>query len=82
MAPPPAPVLRFNEPLQVTSLRMPDTAGALIALRREGGAQGASVARADPEALLPPGDCRVAWRAISADGDPIRGVLRFSVGVP
>jgi methionine-rich copper-binding protein CopC len=82
MAPPPTLVLRFNEPVRVTSLRLVDTTGALIALRREGDAQAASVARASPEAPLPPGDYRVEWRAISADGHPIRGILRFSVGVP
>lgn len=82
VAPPPALLLRFDEPVQVTSLRLLDTAGAAVAMRREGGGQASMVARASPGAPLPPGEYRLEWRAISADGHPIRGVLRFSVSAP
>jgi methionine-rich copper-binding protein CopC len=81
-APPTALVLRFNEPVQVTTLRLLDANGAPVALRRGTEPRPAPLARAEPAAPLPPGAWRLEWRAISADGHPIRGVLRFTVLPP
>lgn len=81
-APPAEFVLRFNEPVQVTSLRLLDAAGQAQPLHRAGDATPAREARATPAAPLPPGALRLEWRAISADGHPIRGTLRFTLEVP
>ncbi|WP_027285586.1 copper resistance CopC family protein [Rubritepida flocculans] len=78
-APPEEILLRFNERVQVTALRLRDASGRTIALRRQAGAEPAQEARATPEAPLPPGDFVLEWRAISADGHPIRGAIRFTV---
>lgn len=81
--PPAELVLRFNESVQVTSLRLHDAQGRALPLRREGSAaQPAREARAAPLAPLPPGEFRVEWRAISADGHAIGGALRFRVEGP
>ncbi|HYF08390.1 MAG TPA: copper resistance CopC family protein [Acetobacteraceae bacterium] len=72
-------VLRFNERVQVTTLRLLDSAGRALPLRRVGGADPAPEARAAPSVPLGAGAYRVEWRAISADGHPIGGALRFSV---
>lgn len=80
--PPAAIVLRFNEPVQVTALRLQDGAGAPVGLRRAARRDPAPSERAEPTAALPPGSYRLEWRAISADGHPIRGVLRFTVLPP
>ena len=75
-------VLRFNEPVQVTALRLIDAAGQALPLQRAGDATPAREARATPAAALPPGALRLEWRAISADGHPIRGTLRFTLEGP
>lgn len=72
-------VLRFNEEVQVTTLRLRDGAGRELPLLRAGGVQAAREARATPGAPLAPGAFVLEWRAISADGHPIRGTVRFSV---
>jgi methionine-rich copper-binding protein CopC len=80
LAEPPAEILlRFNERVQVTALRLRDQAGRDVALRRAGGMEPAREARATPQAPLPPGAFALEWRAISADGHPIRGAIRFTV---
>lgn len=81
LARPPAEiVLRFNESVQVTAFRLHDAEGRALPLRRDGSpAQAAREARAVPPPDLPPGEFRVEWRAISADGHPIGGTLRFRV---
>jgi methionine-rich copper-binding protein CopC len=74
-------VLRFNEAVHVTALRLHDAEGRALPLRRDATpAQAAREARALPPPDLPPGEFRVEWRAISADGHPIGGTLRFRVG--
>ncbi len=72
-------LLRFNEPVQVTSFRLVDGAGRSLPLRRPGGADPAPEARAVPAAPLGTGTYRIEWRAISADGHPIGGMIRFRV---
>ena len=83
LAAPPAEVtLRFNEAVQVTYLRLLDAAGRPFAVRRTSDAAPRREERATPESPLPPGPWRLEWRAISADGHPIRGTLRFTVETP
>lgn len=83
LATPPAEfVLRFNEAVQVTSLRLLDAAGQALPLRRAGDATPRREERAAPEGPLPPGALRLEWRAISADGHPIRGTIRFTLEAP
>lgn len=72
-------ILHFDEAARVTAIRLFDAAGARIELP------------GDPE-ITSPGEATVAlprlstgvfeieWRAISLDGHPIRGRIRFSVG--
>jgi len=77
----PAPAelrLRFNEAAQVTLWRLRDAAGAELPLARTRDAT-ARVEHIARPAALPPGDYQVEWRAISADGHPIRGQHRFTV---
>lgn len=70
--------LRFNEAAQVTLWRLRDAAGAELPLvrPRDAAARLEHVARPPP---LAAGEYQVEWRAISADGHPIRGSLRFTV---
>lgn len=79
-APPGAIMLRFNEPAQLTALRLFAADGAEwpVELRRIT----APEHRAAPARPLPPGAWRLVWRAISADGHEIGGTIRFRVGAP
>ena len=80
LAEPPERVeLVFNESVQVTALRL---------RRAEGGAEiplpdrrVIREAREDSARLPPlgPGDYRIEWRAISADGHPVGGTIHFRV---
>lgn len=80
LAHPPAEiVLRFNERVQVTALRLLGADGRALPLRRPGGSEPAQEARATPATPLPPGAFALEWRAISADGHPIRGTIRFTI---
>lgn len=81
-APPAELTLRFNEPVQVTFLRLLDAAGQPIALRRDPDPSPRREERAIPATGIPQGALRLEWRAISADGHPIRGTLRFTLGTP
>lgn len=75
-------ILRFNEPVQVTFLRLLGPTEQPIALRRANDPAPRREERAAPAAPLPPGALRLEWRAISADGHPIRGTLRFTLEAP
>jgi methionine-rich copper-binding protein CopC len=79
-APPPAVVLAFMEPVQVTSLRLLDEAGRERPLRREGERTAATrEARAAVQGALPPGAYRIEWRGASADGHVGGGAVRFRI---
>lgn len=78
-APPAEFLLRFNEPVQVTALRLLDAGGQALPLQRPSEATPRREERATPAAPMPPGAYRLEWRAISADGHPIRGTLRFTL---
>lgn len=73
-------LLRFNEPVQVTSLRLVDPAGGAVQLRPETGGPPDRVTAALPE--LGSGTHVLSWRLASADGHPLGGSLVFSVGAP
>jgi methionine-rich copper-binding protein CopC len=75
--------LEFNERVQLTALRLrraPD--GAEIAL--PGPRRAIREAREESVALPPlgPGEYRIEWRAISADGHPVGGTIGFRVAPP
>lgn len=80
-APPAELVLRFNERVQLTALTLRDAAGreTRVALPRD------TTPRAEERLAAPtlaPGPWRLEWRAISADGHPVRGTVRFTVEAP
>ena len=79
-SPPPAILLTFMAPVQVTVLRLVNEAGREQPLRREG-ARSAAVTevRAAVQGALPPGNYRVEWRGASPDGHAGGGTLRFRV---
>lgn len=75
-------VLRFNEAVQVTAVTLHDAAGreTRVALPRDTTPRAVERLAAPP---LAPGAWRLEWRAISADGHPVRGSVRFTVsGAP
>ena len=71
--------MRFNEKVQVTAVRLFDSAGKEVPIVRDRALRQDSAYQASPPAL-PPGGYRVEWRAISADGHPVGGTIRFEVG--
>ena len=73
-------LLRFNEPVQVTSLRLVNPAGGTVQLRPETGGPPDRVTATLPE--LGSGTHVLSWRLASADGHPLGGSLVFSVGAP
>jgi copper resistance protein C len=78
-ASPPEAVLQFNENARVTAIRLVSGDARRIEL------PGDVVMNADGEARvrlpdLAPGAYEIEWRAISADGHPIRGTIPFSIG--
>jgi methionine-rich copper-binding protein CopC len=81
-APPAELVLRFNEPVQLTALTLRDEAGrqTRMVLPRDTTPRAVERLAAPP---LAPGSWRLEWRAISADGHPVRGTVRFTIaGAP
>jgi methionine-rich copper-binding protein CopC len=75
-------VLRFNEPVRLTALRLFAADNAEWPLRR----MRDMAPRAEHQAAiardLAPGAWRAVWRAISADGHEIGGTLRFRLEPP
>ncbi len=79
-AAPEAIELTFNEKVQVTAIRLYADSGAEIALDRQPIAERATERRLLPP--LSPGAYRIEWRAISADGHPVGGAVRFRISPP
>lgn len=76
---PPEAVLAFNEGARVTAIRLLDSDARRLALPGDIVADPAGSARIRlPD--LAPGAYEIEWRAISADGHPIRGKIPFVVG--
>lgn len=77
-APPAELLLRFNERVQVTGLALHGPTGPA---RRLAPATLSAAAATERVALpaLAPGAWRLDWAAISADGHPIRGSIRFTI---
>lgn len=71
-------VLVFNEGARVTSIRLFDGAGGRIALPGEMSRSPGKASIKLPD--LPKGRYELEWRAISMDGHPVRGRVRFTVG--
>ncbi|WP_291296469.1 copper resistance CopC family protein [Elioraea sp.] len=71
-------VLRFNELVQLTALTLIDAEGrqTRVALPRDTTPRAVERLAAPP---LSPGAWRFEWRAISADGHPVRGTVRFAI---
>jgi methionine-rich copper-binding protein CopC len=71
--------LRFNEPVQVTSVTLRDGAGRRVRVALPADTTPRAVHRLTAPALAD-GAWRLEWRAISADGHPVRGTVRFTIG--
>jgi len=78
-AAPDGAVLTFNEAVQVTAFRLFRASGEEVALTRAGAIATAPEFRIALPALAP-GAYRIEWRIISADGHPVGGTIRFTVG--
>jgi copper transport protein len=74
--------LRFNEPVQLTALRLFAADTTEWPLRRMRDMTARPEHRADIARELTPGAWRAVWRAISADGHEIGGTLRFRLETP
>jgi methionine-rich copper-binding protein CopC len=77
-APPERIELTFNEPAQVTTLRLRGPDGAEIRLPEPLTLRATPVETARLPALGP-GPHQLDWRAISADGHPVGGTIRFTI---
>ena len=77
-APPERFELHFNERVQVTAFRLFREGGAEILFP---GRRAIREAEAEmiPAPPLEPGAYRIEWRAISRDGHPVGGTIRFSI---
>jgi methionine-rich copper-binding protein CopC len=71
--------LRFNERVTVTTLRLRDGRGLIITLETSGGLDAASEKIGRLRAPLVPGAYDIDWAALSADGHPIGGRIRFVI---
>lgn len=78
VAPPAAFVLRFNEPVQLTALTLRDGMGRQTRVALPGDTTPRAVERLAAPPLAP-GPWQLEWRAISADGHPVRGTVRFTI---
>lgn len=72
-------VVEFNERVQVTTLRLVDSAGRQTRLPTTTLRAAASIERVALTAPLAPGRWQIEWAAISADGHPISGRVFFEV---
>lgn len=72
-------IVEFNERVQVTTLRLVDSAGRQTRLPTTTLRAAASVERAALTAPLAPGRWQIEWAAISGDGHPISGRVSFEV---
>lgn len=75
-------LLRFNEPVRLTALRLFAADNAEWPLRRPRDMAPRPEHRAAIGRDLTPGAWRAVWRAISADGHEIGGTLRFRLEPP
>lgn len=75
---PPEAVLVFNEDARVTAIRLADQDRQRLDLPEDVVVTGPGQVRV---ALPPlgPGSYEIEWRAISADGHPIRGAISFHI---
>lgn len=71
--------LVFNERVQMTTLRLRDGTGVVLRLTGEAGFAPQAHQRARVDRVLAPGPYTIEWAAISADGHPIQGSVRFVV---
>ncbi len=78
-APPAEVVLRFNEPVTPTAVRLLDASGAPTALRAAPTADGSEIRVAVPPDLRA-GQYLLSFRVTSLDSHPVGGSLAFSVG--
>lgn len=80
-APPLRVILRFNEAVQLTAVALHDEAGRTTRLPLPRDTTPRAAEQLDTPALAP-GGWRLEWRAISADGHPVRGTIRFTIAPP
>jgi len=71
--------LRFNERVTVTTLRLRNARSDIIALELVGGLEAAQEKIGRVRAPLVPGAYDIDWAALSADGHPIGGRIRFVI---
>lgn len=71
-------VLRFNEPVVATALRLVGDHGDIVSLKPSDGGMADRVTAVLPP--LRPGGYIVSWRLVSVDGHPVGGSLLFTVG--
>ena len=71
--------IRFDAPMRVTAVSLENHAGD-VALQRDTGTEPTEAFRARPDAVLEPGDYRLEWRGLSADGHPMQGAFGFTIG--
>ena len=77
-SPPEMLTLRFNEGVRLTAVTLHDEAGRSIRLPLSRDITPRPIEQLAAPALGP-GACRLEWRAISADGHPVRGTIRFTI---
>jgi methionine-rich copper-binding protein CopC len=77
-APPSLFEMVFNEPVQLTFVQVQDSAQRAVTLPELRDLQSRTRETIQLPALAP-GAWRVQWRAISADGHPVGGIIRFTI---